>query len=150
MSSQIIEVKTQKNNKVHENVILVKRNNLYIKSPMFEEFFKNTGSVITTEYNFKDEEFEVYKMPTVADTNKTRNFAYTNLSSFVNREGWVNASFFRVKGISQGVNFSISGVNSKEQIETLKKELPRICQEFYKEFMKPISYRIELNITESA
>lgn len=122
---------------------MVKRNSLFVKSPVLEEFFKESSIGLNVRSNVHDETFDVYKCPTI--DNKDRNsLYYDNLDSFVNQEGYINATFLRVKGISEGKHFKISGVNSKEQVKKFKEEFTRISNDLYKEYVKPISAKVEI------
>jgi hypothetical protein len=126
---------------------LVKRNNLYVKSPILEEFFKNASVGLNVRTNSEHKEFEVYKIPSIASESR-HSISYDNMDSFINQEGYINASFLKVKGISEGVNFKITGVNSKDQVLRFKTEFQKIANEIYREYVKPISHKVEIWTTQ--
>jgi hypothetical protein len=70
---------------------MVKRNSLFVKSPVLEEFFKQSSIGLNVRSNVHDETFDVYKCPTI-DTKDRNSLYYDNLDSFVNREGYINAT----------------------------------------------------------
>lgn len=121
---------------------------LFFKSTVFEDFFKNlsngTDDVIQSE---KEGwlEHKGYKMRTALNGVYEYTFHSWGGGLFYSGE-YANLSFLRAVGISEGKKFVIPSVYSRSQINKYVDNLKNTIKAFYKEHLKEIDREVEISI----
>ena len=122
---------------------------LYVKSPMFEDFFKsnfNQQSGDTIE-NCEGEQIAIRKNIVTRGSIFARNFDEPS-NSLLNSNGDYSLGFLRCDGIGNGIEFPIRGLNSKEAFELYHANTSRIISAFYTEFMKSTTMTSKIQVIE--
>lgn len=125
---------------------------LTVKSEMMEEFFKDlSGGEIAT---FQKEPFrglEFYRVSDEsqlhADDNGAMILEQSNPLFIGGRVA--NASYFRAKGIKDGVKFLIPFVGSEEKLDEYREKVYKFIKAFYKKHMKPYNVTMVFTVSEA-
>ena len=121
---------------------------LFVKSPMFEEFFKSNENVSNDDtVNSSDELVLVKRNIINRESVYARNFDEVS-NNLINSNGEYNIGFLRCENISNGIEFKIHGLNSKEALEKYKENATRIITGFYNDFMKSTSVSTKIQVIE--
>lgn len=120
---------------------------LFVKSDIFEDFFSKNG-IYQDKLMTNSDSHEVYKNNSSISNREIYRKLNALDDSLINSDGYINASFLRVKGISQGVTFDLSGLYSKEALTSYINSIKIMTKELYEEFMKPQNQSIKISIEE--
>ncbi len=121
---------------------------LFVKSPMFETFFKsNNNNVVDETVNSNGDEISIRKNFVPRNSVYARNFDECR-NTLLNSNGDFSLGFLRCDGISEGIEFSINGLNSKEALEQYKEYANRIIPQFYNDFMKTANVHTKIQVIE--
>ena len=117
---------------------------LFVKSEIFETFFSTFG--ISDQFrDAKQNIREIYKTPQMESRDTlNRALQYNNFNSLKNDDGYYNYCFIRAKGLTDGIEFKITGLHSKQAIKKWKEEFKKNCSEFYQQYMMPETHDLEI------
>ena len=124
---------------------------LYMKSEMFESYFKPNGiSVDNYITNNDSSRIKSYMMSidNVVNDRITQSLNVFN-SSLKTRDGYTNLGFLKAVGLKDGLTFDITGVYSKTGLNDFMTELKKDVRKIYEEEMRPEILSVEFRVIES-
>ena len=118
---------------------------LYLQSEPFEEFFRSQAPESEPYFSSSNPGWAGHKMYKMASESATLPQHMRIWGSPLFVDGLPNLSFWRAKGLGEGLTFKIPGVYSRAILDSYVQYCEACASKFYKNFLHP--YDREVSIT---